>query len=119
MHKVYIHELCIITVSIDGKMGEVNVTGEEFLSALFADSPKCQEQCSVTECSNCSGDNTTLYIGCSHCIVHSSCDWGPRFPLYLGVWVKEKVPVWNMLFLMQREKGDIRTTHDSERVCSL
>lgn len=61
----------------------------------------------------------TLYIGCSHCIVHSSCDWGPRFPLYLGVWVKEKVPVWNMLFLMQREKGDIRTTHDSERVCSL
>ena len=62
MHKVYIHELCIITVSIDGKMGEVNVTGEEFLSALFADSPKCQEQCSVTECSNCSGDNMYMFL---------------------------------------------------------
>ena len=43
---MHIHELCVTTVSIDRTMGEVNFTGEEFLSALFADSPKCQEQCS-------------------------------------------------------------------------
>ena len=27
--------------------------------------------------------------------------------------------MWNMLFLRQREKRDVRTTHNSERVCSL
>lgn len=56
----------------------------------------------------------TLYIGCSHCVGHSSCDWDPCFPLYWG-----SVLVRNMLFLRQREKRDVRTTHDSERVCSL
>ena len=62
MHNMCIHELCIITVSIDRKMGEVNFTGEEFLSALFADSPRCQEPCSVTERSNCSGDNMYMFL---------------------------------------------------------
>lgn len=62
MHNVCIHELGIITVSIDRKMGEVNFTGEEFLSALFADSRRCQEQCSVMERSNCSGDNMYMFL---------------------------------------------------------
>ena len=62
MHNVCIHELCVITVSIDRKVGEVNFTGEEFLSALFTDSPKCQEQCSETEHSNCSEDNMFMFL---------------------------------------------------------
>ena len=62
MHNMCIHELCIITVSIDRKMGEVNFTGEEFLSVLFADSLRCQNQCSVTERSNCLGDNMYMFL---------------------------------------------------------
>ena len=59
----------------------------------------------------------TLYIGCSHRVGQL---WlGSCFPLYLGVWVKEEDPVQNMLFLRQREKRDVRTSHDSEHVCSL